>query len=473
MALKNFTLKEIILLTLCVFFITLTASYIFTMQYIVANTMTEQMEAMWSGKIKNMASQSVFPVTMESKTHILRVAELISDPQVIHLSVFSNKLLYSKGKRLKCKNINYLTNYVSNQEGYFCFNQVILRENDNKTIGNIVLIVSKNKLNDLINKSTLKNIFITFLLTSVFFGFLYFIVKRLLAPLSYFSEAMKKISKNERGLRLNKKGTLDVQYIQNAFNSMMDRIETTELDLDEKVISRTLELSRAYKIEKESSHAKSEILRIVSHEMKTPLAGACLYIELMKENKGTYVNEISECLNRLNIQTNNLLSFYKISANNIKLNEKYFLMSDLFKLLLLEYEVLIQKNKNKLYLKNSYFGGINSDEQLLSQIIGNFLSNANKFTSKGDITIECVLDGRGLFISVSDTGCGISSENIKKVFDPYWQENTPSPNRIYNGTGLGLSICFLFAEAIKGEIRVESTLGVGTKFTLFLPKINM
>jgi signal transduction histidine kinase len=114
-------------------------------------------------------------------------------------------------------------------------------------------------------------------------------------------------------------------------------------------------------------------------------------------------------------------------------------------------------------------GIVRVDRGKVEQIILNLLSNALKFTDTGRITIRCLSDNETFRIDVEDTGCGIPARDLAVIFEPFVQGNQ-SLTRRAEGTGLGLSISRQFARDMGGDIAVESAIGVGSTFTLSLPR---
>jgi signal transduction histidine kinase len=114
---------------------------------------------------------------------------------------------------------------------------------------------------------------------------------------------------------------------------------------------------------------------------------------------------------------------------------------------------------------------VRSDRQKVKQIILNLLVNAVKFTPHGTITVSAERDRRArtLAIAVADTGLGIAPEDQQRIFEDFQQADS-SPTRSHTGAGLGLAICRRLAVMLGGEIRLESRLGMGSTFTLVLPR---
>ncbi len=231
---------------------------------------------------------------------------------------------------------------------------------------------------------------------------------------------------------------------------------------------QVLELSDAHCKAIGASQIKSDILRIVSHEMKAPLHSAQFYLHLMKSGEGSFVTDIMNCLDRLKKQIDNLLNYSRASDNKITVNKTNFSAKRLLQKISEECTPLVKIHKNQLKLNCSYPGQIHSDEQLIKQIIYNLIDNALKHCDKGEVTVDCHSRDNYLIISVTDTGCGISKDNLENIFTPFWQVNTTS-SKTREGSGLGLSICQLFAESLGGNISVTSRIHHGTVFTLSIP----
>jgi signal transduction histidine kinase len=104
----------------------------------------------------------------------------------------------------------------------------------------------------------------------------------------------------------------------------------------------------------------------------------------------------------------------------------------------------------------------------LRQILLNLLSNAIKFSDDGEVVIRSRVDGDSVAISIVDPGIGISTENIARIFDPFWQVEQRSTRKV-GGTGLGLSVSRSLARLLGGDVSVESQVDHGSTFTLTLP----
>lgn len=467
--LKNHSFKQIILILSFFTLFVLAISYTLSMHYLFSTSISGHMRDMWQRQADNIAEQAKFSIITESKGDIEKILLLLDNSLIIHVSVYTPKRrLYSSNSPLPCNEINNLSNHVMETESYWCFNSTVKDHQTNQMIGRVVLVVSKKAINDLIQQNLINNVLVVAVLTAIIFGFLYHSTKRLTAPLAKLSTVMKRITSHERGLRINTEGTIDIRNIQKSFNLMILTIEQHENNLEEKIKDRVLELSDAYTKAQGASQVKSDILRIVSHEMKTPLHSALFYLHLMKTDDGNFVTEIMSCLERLQKQIDNLLNYSQASENKVTLNKFHFSPKNLLEQITEEYSSVFKIRHNKLVVNCHHQDQIYSDEQLIKQIISNLIDNANKHCHQGKVTIDCNNDKNRLIITVADTGCGISEENLENIFIPFWQIDMSSA-RVHEGSGLGLSICQLFAEALEGDISVVSKIDEGSTFTLSIP----
>ncbi len=467
--LKNHSFKQIMLSLSFFTLLALAFSYTLSMHYLFSTSISRHMREIWQRQAINIAEQAKFSIITESKSDIKKILLLLDNPLIIHASVYTLKQrLYSTNSASPCGKINILANTLTETKNYWCISSAAKDNQNQQIIGGILLVVSKEAINDLILQNLINNAGVVSLLTAIIFGFLYYSTQHLTAPLIKLSKVMKKISSHDRGLRIESEGTMDMRNIQESFNLMILKIEKNENDLEEKIKDRVLELSDAYRKAQGASQVKSDILKIVSHEMKTPLHSALFYLHLMKSDEGYFVKDIINCLERLQKQIDNLLNYSQASENKVALNKTDFSPKSLLEQITEEYSPLLKIRKNQLIIKCDFQGQIHSDEQLIKQIVNNLIDNANKYCETGKVTVVCKNYSNHLIISVTDTGCGISEENLENIFIPFWQIDMSSA-RVHEGSGLGLSICQLFAETLNSNISVTSTINKGSVFTLSIP----
>lgn len=261
------------------------------------------------------------------------------------------------------------------------------------------------------------------------------------------------------------------------------------LELERKVTERTIELEKksllleeANKHLQEVDKLKSQFLATMSHELRTPLNSIIGYTQLILDGvDGPLTHEQEEDLKRIERNAkhllqliNDILDLSKIEAGRMELNISRVDLIDsieqaisIIKPLIANKPIIIEKN----YESQTCF--VLADKQRLEQILINLLSNSAKFTEKGKIVIgfKRVLDimkKPWIEIYVSDTGIGISKENLDKIFVAFKQLEETS-TRKYGGTGLGLSITKRLVEMHGGAIWAESKPGEGTKITFTMP----
>ena len=224
-----------------------------------------------------------------------------------------------------------------------------------------------------------------------------------------------------------------------------------------------------------ASIAKSEFLAQMSHEIRTPMNGVLgmaaflARTELTAEQRES-VNSINDSGTSLLDILNDILDLSKIEAGRIEVDEAEFFVADVLKSANMLWARPAQDKGLAFSVQNKLADSslIRSDRGRLRQIINNLVSNAIKFTSEGNITLLVEEVQREdekieLRFETSDTGIGLTPEQIEILFQPFTQADA-STTRKYGGTGLGLSICKKLVELLGGEIGVESTIDEGSKF---------
>ena len=241
------------------------------------------------------------------------------------------------------------------------------------------------------------------------------------------------------------------------------------------------EINRARRAADEANATKSQFLANMSHELRTPMNAIIGYSEMLKEeaqdqNATDFIPDLericqaSQHLLRL---INDVLDLSKVEADKVELYPEPIEIEKLIDEISTGIIPAIEANDNRLIIEEvGEIEDIFNDATRVKQIILNLLSNAAKFTHEGTIRLtfnRYQADGQWWFeVSVSDTGIGMSQEQIDKVFDPFTQADA-STTRKYGGTGLGLAICKRYCELMGGTIKVESEQGQGSTFTMRIP----
>jgi PAS domain S-box-containing protein len=225
---------------------------------------------------------------------------------------------------------------------------------------------------------------------------------------------------------------------------------------------------------------RSEFLSNMSHEIRTPLNGVLGFADIGYRNYQNHEKarnafaKIRDSGVRLLGVVNEVLDFSKIEAGKLHIEH---VETHLHQVISQSVDLVhAQASAKQIILVSELVPGLPetciSDPLRLGQILLNLLSNAVKFTEEGQITLVAELVGDTLVFSVSDTGIGMTEEQVAQLFNPFHQVDG-SISRRFGGTGLGLAICKRLVELMGGDIRVESTAGVGSKFIFQLPFVPL
>ncbi len=256
-----------------------------------------------------------------------------------------------------------------------------------------------------------------------------------------------------------------------------DELKRYRDHLEETVEERTEELRMARDAAEAANRAKSVFLANMSHELRTPLNAILGFSQLMRQDQTLSPGQ-RESLDTINISgehllklINDVLEIAKIEAGKLQLEIAAFDLHELVREVADMMRLRAQQKGLQLTLDQSsrFPRYITGDEARLRQILVNLVSNAVKFTEKGNITIRLRTKNNAaqhLIIEIEDTGQGISETDQQRLFKPFEQLPTAVP---HGGTGLGLAIVRQFVQLMKGSISVESTPGKGTLFRVDLP----
>jgi signal transduction histidine kinase/CheY-like chemotaxis protein len=241
-----------------------------------------------------------------------------------------------------------------------------------------------------------------------------------------------------------------------------------------------------------TSKYKSEFLANMSHELRTPLNSLLILAQQLYENpEGNlnpkqigYAKTIHSCSDDLTQLINNILDLSKVESGFITANVSSVRIADIASFVETTFKPISEAKNIKFTIETdeSLALHMETDEQRLNQILKNLLSNALKFTERGEVSLKIFKASRGwmegkpsldhasavIAFSIRDTGIGISQDKQLIIFEAF-QQAEGSTSRKYGGTGLGLSISRGLTELLGGTIELDSQVGLGSTFTLFLP----
>ncbi|HET9331659.1 MAG TPA: ATP-binding protein [Steroidobacteraceae bacterium] len=269
---------------------------------------------------------------------------------------------------------------------------------------------------------------------------------------------------------------LEEKLAEQAAELQMLRVELDETNRG--VVALYAELEDNAVQLKEAADLKSRFLSYMSHEFRTPLASITSIAGiLLADMDGPLTSEqrrqvqyVQGSVRELTEMVDDLLDLAKVEAGRISISPEWFEMVDLFSALRGMFKPIVGEGSVSLIFEETdAVPRIYTDDKKLSQILRNFISNALKFTSQGEVRVSArALPEERVEFAVTDTGIGIAPEHLPTLFADFVQLDTRVQKRL-RGTGLGLSLCRKFATLLGGHVGVQSTEGQGSRFYVVIP----
>ena len=276
--------------------------------------------------------------------------------------------------------------------------------------------------------------------------------KILMGPTNKLCHAAQRVASGDYSVRLapsrtdGKKDEFEVLF--EDFNVMTEELASTEM-------------------------MKNDFVSNVSHELKTPLSvisNTATILEsddLTEAERKNYCEKIGEAARRLSVLVTNILQVNRLEHQKIQPKKKPFNLSEAIARCILIYDEKFEEKKIDLDTDLDENLIVVNDENLLDMVWTNLISNAIKFTPEGgNIRISLRRESKRASISVIDSGCGISAEDQRRIFDKFYQADT---SRATQGNGLGLALVRRILELLGGTISLDSAPGHGSAFTVLLP----
>jgi len=287
----------------------------------------------------------------------------------------------------------------------------------------------------------------------------FFLSKSISKPIKSLYNATKEVEKGNFDVRIDIKTGDEIEQLGHAFNTT------------------TSALGKMQEERNEIDNAKTEFLSITSHELRSPMTPMKAQLQMLEQGYfGKLKNKQKESLSIINRNADRLdniiqdfLEISRIEAARLKFNFKETDMAQTVKETIKFMEGFAKEKNIKLVEKIDEIPIIQADPDRISQVLRNLINNAIKFSKEDSkIEINCELKDNHIQISVKDYGCGLTTENQLRIFEPFYQVENANRRR-HGGTGLGLAICRGIVESQKGKIWVESKENMGSKFSFTLP----
>ncbi len=319
--------------------------------------------------------------------------------------------------------------------------------------------------------------FASLALLGIILGIGVLLQRNIIAPLEYLEKKVKSVAHGEQPPE--KKGSLMARELR----SLDESLDQTATILEEKAESEARVIEERTRAEnaEAAAKAKMDFLSLMSHEIRTPLGAMIGFAELLKSADLT--KDERELLDNINNSgdfllhiINDILDLSKIEARGIELVTEPFSPEKLCHELEGNLRPLAEAKGIILAVDTGGFEGklLIGDRHRLKQVLMNIIGNAIKFTARGGVLVSIKDTGNGgvpgcaqMVFQVSDSGIGMSEEQIEKIFDPFAQADS-TVTRKFGGTGLGLSVAKQLINTMGGDITLESSPGAGSTFSFEL-----
>lgn len=269
---------------------------------------------------------------------------------------------------------------------------------------------------------------------------------------------------------------LNLRTKQAENEHLVNALREWNLRLEKRVEERTAEVTSINKRLRTLIEEKDNFIGIVSHDLKSPLTGVMSIVKLMKmegvqEKHSEYLRLIEETCNQMEKLVADILDENRLDQGAVSLSSESVSIKTIFEQLEREFGLMAKQKNISLSFNDSTDGAeLISDESILSQALGNLISNALKFSPTGKaVTVRAVTNGNNFVVHVIDEGPGIPHDELPLLFKKF-QKLTPRPTKGEGSTGLGLSIVHHLVDLLRGKVEVVSEPGKGSTFSIQIPR---
>jgi two-component system sensor histidine kinase BarA len=356
-------------------------------------------------------------------------------------------------------------------------------------IGWSIVELSKDETRQLQYLSLKEGALFILLLLAVSFVLIYRISKTITSPIVKITQAANQIEQGNFDVQLDTGASSELVNLQKSIKNMAASLKKSRHELQEEINHATTNLiSSLQVVEKKNkqlftarqqavmaNRVKSEFLANMSHEIRTPMNGILGFVKLLRKTNPSsqqmeHIDTIEKSANNLLAIINDILDISKIESGKIRIqNESYNLRDCVEEVLSLLAPSAYEKQLNLVGMIYSDVPlNLYGDAAKVRQMLTNLVSNAIKFTERGNVIVRTMLENEyesktKIKISVSDTGIGISPKDQNRLFNTFEQVDSSS-TRKFGGTGLGLAISKSLAELMQGEIGLHSEPAKGSTF---------
>jgi signal transduction histidine kinase len=427
------------------------------------------------------------------------VEALFLDDSIVYANILLNVDNIKPRARSPYRNKTY-EDFV-NAPQFIAASQDIFYED--KNVGTLQVVMSRQGLQQQLWRNIIGILALTSIVIAAIFLTSIMVTRRYISrPLMKLQHAAALIANGDLDTPIETRGQDEIASMARALRLMRDslrqfvgalqssnaKLGDYNRTLEYRVEERTAELAEAMRSAESArqaaeaaNHAKSTFLANMSHELRTPLNAIIGYGEMLAEeveDRGhhEYVSDLERIQTagrHLLMLISDILDLSKIEAGRVDLDLDTFELAPMIQDVVNTIQPLLRKNTNTLEVQCAPdLGTMRADTTKVRQSLLNLLSNACKFTEKGTIKLQVNRDVSSeterLIFEVTDTGIGMSTEQLNNVFQPFMQADV-STTRKYGGSGLGLAISQHFCNMMGGYITADSTLGEGSTFCFRLP----